>query len=169
MKKNNLSWDSYFMSLAYLIAMRSKDESTNIGAVIVGEDNEIRSTGYNSFPMGINDTIEERQERPEKYYWFAHAEKNAIDHAARVGIPLKGCKMYTQGIPCMDCARSIVQSGIKKVIVHSKWGDGWNNKWNENAIRTKQLFDEAKVELEFFDGNIIKELYGFCGGEKIEV
>lgn len=165
----NLSWDSYFMSLVYLVAMRSKDQSTNIGAVVVGPDNEIRSTGYNSFPMGINDNKPERQERPEKYYWFAHAERNSVDHAARIGVPLKNCTIYTQGVPCMDCARSIVQSGIKKVVIHKQWGDGWSTKWSENAKRTKELFDEAGVELQFFDGHIVKEIYGFCNGQRMEL
>ena len=163
-----LPWDKYFMSMVYLVAMRSKDKSTNIGAVIVGPDNEVRSTGYNSFPMGIDDNLSERQERPEKYYWFAHGEKNAIDHAARIGVSLKGCVMYTQGIPCMDCARSIVQSGIRKVVVHSKWEENSTaKKWSDNAIRTVQLFKEAGVELEYFKGDIITNLYGYCREKKI--
>lgn len=164
-----MNWDSYFMSLVYLVAMKSKDESTKLGAVIVGPDKEIRSTGYNSFPRRIKDNKPERQERPEKYYWFAHAERNAIDNAARMGLSLKNCRMYTQGIPCMDCARSIVQVGINLVIIDKKWGGDWNDKWSENSKRTKELFDEAGVELEFFDGNVIKELYGFRNGEKINL
>ena len=68
MKK--VSWDDYFMTMVYLAAMRSKDESTHIGAVIVGPDNEVRSTGYNSFPRGMNDDIKKRQKRPEKYFFF---------------------------------------------------------------------------------------------------
>ena len=67
--------------MANLVAKKSKDQSTQIGAVIVGIDNEIRSTGYNSFPSGINDDLQERQERPEKYYWIEHAERNALYNA----------------------------------------------------------------------------------------
>ena len=67
-----------FYEMANLVAKKSKDQSTQIGAVIVGPDNEIRSTGYNSFPCGINDDLQERQERPEKYYWIEHAERNAL-------------------------------------------------------------------------------------------
>lgn len=163
----SISWNSYFMSLVYLIALKSKDQSTKIGAVIVGPDKEIRSTGYNSFPMGINDNVYERQQRPEKYYWFAHAEKNSIDHAARIGVSVKGCTLYTQGTPCMDCARSIVQSGIKKVIVHLDWDEKMNMKWKENAKRTKQLFSEAGIEYIKISPEIINELYGYCSEERI--
>ena len=112
-----MKWDDYFMTMVYLVAMRSKDESTHVGAVIVGPNKEIRSTGYNSFPMGINDDVPERQERPEKYFWFSHAERNAVYLAARVGIPVEGCTMYTNGIPCTDCAFAVIQAGITEVVV----------------------------------------------------
>ena len=69
------SYDELFMNMAYLAAMKSKDIKTHVGAVIVGPDNEVRSLGFNSFPRGINDNVLERQERPEKYNWFAHSEK----------------------------------------------------------------------------------------------
>jgi len=89
-----MNWDEYFVAIAELVCFRSKDRSTKVGAVIVGPDNEIRSTGYNSFVRGINDTIEERQQRPEKYFWFEHAERNAIYCAARHGASLKGYFFY---------------------------------------------------------------------------
>src|SRR3990167_7197511 len=100
-----ISWDESFMSMVYLVAMKSKDESTHVGAVVVGPDNEIKSTGYNSFVRKLNDHLTMRQERPEKYYWFEHAERNAIYNATLNGVSLKGCKIYTNGVPCMDCAR----------------------------------------------------------------
>lgn len=110
------------MTLVYLVSTKSKDKTTHYGAVVVGPDNEVRSVGYNSFPRDINDDVLSRQERPEKYFWIEHAERNAINNAALVGIPLKGCKLYTNGIPCAECARSIIQSGIKEVIVDIRWG-----------------------------------------------
>lgn len=149
-------WDTYFMSLAYLTAMRSKDANTHIGAIIVGPDREIRSTGYNSFVRGIDDSRADRQERPEKYFWFEHAERNAILNAARVGIPLLGCRMYTNGIPCMDCARAIVQAGIKEVVVDKKWDDENSQKWSEHSERTVIMFNEAGVALRFWTGNIVQ-------------
>ena len=83
------------------VKLKSKDENTKIGAIIVGKYKEIVSTGYNSFPRGLKDNIRERQERPEKYFWFEHGERNAIYNAARIGVSTKGCTMYLScGIPC---------------------------------------------------------------------
>ena len=82
-------WKDYFVSIAEQVKEKSKDIKTKIGAVIVGKDNEILSTGYNSFPRGLDDNVVQRQERPEKYFWFEHAERNAIYNAARIGVSLK--------------------------------------------------------------------------------
>lgn len=161
---NNINWDDYYMSLCYLVAMKSKDESTHIGAVIVGLDNEIRSTGYNSFVRGLDDNVLERQERPEKYYWFEHAERNAIyNNSLMGGSSLKDCRMFTNGIPCTDCARGIIQSGIKEVIVDSSWSNP--DKWDENAKRTIIMFNETKVSLRYWSGELI-QVYKFQRGEK---
>ncbi len=149
------SWDDFFMTMVYLSATKSKDQSTHIGAVIIGPDKEVRSTGYNSFPRGINDDVPERQLRPEKYDWVVHAEENSILNAALVGVSPKGCVMYTNGIPCMRCAVSIVQSGIKEVIVDKKWDDQNQDIWIEQANKTRQLFLEAKITLRFWDGILI--------------
>lgn len=159
-----MNWDEYFMNLAYLVAMKSKDESTHIGAVVVGPDNEVRSLGYNSFPRGINDDVIERQERPEKYYWFEHAERNSIYNATLLGTSLKGCRMYTNGIPCMDCARAIVQAGIKEVIVDEYWDDNNYDIWIENANRTKVLFNESGVKIRFWKGDLV-QIHRFKRGE----
>src|SRR3989344_6389619 len=111
-----MSWDDYFMTMVYLVASKSKDERTHIGTVIIGPKKEIRSTGYNGFVRGLNDAVSKRQEKIEKQFWFEHAERNAIYNATLMGISLLDCTMYTQGVPCMDCARGIVQSGIKEVV-----------------------------------------------------
>lgn len=153
-----MDWDQYFMSMVYLIAMKSKDENTNGGAIIVGPDNEIRSTGYNSFPRQIKDDRFERQERPEKYFWFCHAEENSILNAARIGVSVKNCKMYTHGMPCMNCARMIVQSGITEVITHKLWDDDNHGIWIEHAERTMILFNEAGVKVRKYDGEIITKI-----------
>lgn len=165
-----MDWDKYFMSMCYLIALKSKDESTKYGSVIVGPDNEIRSTGYNSFPRDMNDFLSERQERPEKYYFIEHAERNAIYNSARVGISLKGCRIYIQGIPCADCARAIIQSGINEVIVHRQWMNNMNDdRWNDHIKRSIKMFDETKVYLRYYDGEICSKLYSFLNGKKFEV
>lgn len=159
-----VSWDTLFMSMVYLVATKSKDKNTHIGAVIVGPDNEVRSVGYNSFVRGINDYVSDRQERPEKYFWFEHAERNSIYNAALVGIPVKGCKMYTNGIPCMDCARAVVQAGINEVIVDKSWDDSNYGQWLEHAKRSIDMFKESGVKLRFYEGDLIK-IHKFRRGE----
>ena len=113
---------------------------TQIGAVIVGKDKEIVSTGYNSFPRGIDDNIRERQERPEKYFWFEHAERNAIYNAARIGVSTKGCTMYLScGVPCSDCARGIINAGIVRIFCERAGYGAEGKKWDESAERSWKL------------------------------
>ena len=159
---NKINWDDYFMTMVYLAAMRSKDSSTHIGAVVVDEFNVVKSMGYNSFVRGINDDVPERQERPEKYFWFEHAERNAIYNAGR---DLRGCKMYTNGVPCMDCARGVVQAGIKEVIVDKAWDDENKDIWIENAKRSTAMFKEAGIKVRQWDGKLV-DIYKFRRGEK---
>jgi dCMP deaminase len=110
------NWKDTYFDLVDAIAKKSKDRSTKVGAVIVGPDQEVRSMGYNGFPRNVNDEVDERHQRPLKYKWTEHAERNAIYNAARVGIPLKGCSIYISYVPCTDCARAIIQSGINEVV-----------------------------------------------------
>ncbi len=161
------NWDDYFMSMVYLIARKSKDKRTHIGAIIVGKDKEIKSTGYNSFVRGLNDNVSKRQEKPEKDYWFEHAERNAIYNATLVGTSLKGCKMYTNGVPCMDCARGIVQSGILEVIVDEIWENDNSMPDSEHSKRTIQMFKETGVKLRYWKGNLLN-VEKFRRGKVIE-
>lgn len=143
-----MNWDDYFMNLAHGVALRSKDRSTSVGCVLVGPDNEIRSTGYNSFPRGINDDVPERHERPEKYLWTEHAERNAIYAAARVGTPLKGCRAFCSVFPCMDCARALVQVGCVELTTFEPDEDLLAKPWlHFDAGMT--LFAEAGVPIRF--------------------
>lgn len=159
------SWDDYFMTMVYLVASKSKDKSTHIGAIVVGDGKEIRSSGYNSFVRGLKDDVPARQERPEKYYWFEHGERNAIYNATLMGVSLNGCKMYTNGIPCMDCARAIVQSGIKEIIVDAEWDKDNNEKWKENAKRSLEMFAETGVNVRFHQAKFV-ELKRVKNGEE---
>jgi dCMP deaminase len=151
-----MTWDRYFLNMLEGVAARSKDAHTKVGVIIVGPDQEIRSTGYNSFPRGINDNLPERQERPAKYLFFEHGERNAIYNAARVGIPLKGCKLYVCFYPCADCARAIIQSGIVEVIFDGADFEAkekaWNERWKEQMDATKQMFAEANVTVRIYTG-----------------
>ncbi|MBU2612508.1 MAG: CMP deaminase [Nanoarchaeota archaeon] len=162
-----VNWDDYFMSMAYLAAMKSKDESTHIGAVVVGPNNEIKTTGYNSFVRGLNDNIKARQEKPEKYYWFEHAERNAIYNATLIGTSLKGCKIYTNGIPCMDCARGIIQAGITEVIIDKKWDEKNPDIWKKHAGRSIAMFKEVGVKIRLWDGKVLK-IKKFMRGKTIK-
>ena len=119
--------------------------------MIVGRDNEIVSTGYNSFPRGIDDNVAERQERPEKYFWFEHAERNAIYNAARIGVSTKGCTMFlTCDIPCADCARGIINAGINKIYVMDG-GGAKSKKWKESAERSMKMFNESGVKVKWYN------------------
>lgn len=141
-------WDTRFMNLARHISEWSKDRSTKVGAVIAGPDNEVRALGYNGFPRGIDDDAPQRHERPEKYLWVEHAERNAIYNASRVGIPLAGCTMYLPWFPCMDCARAIVQSGIQTLVALKP--DLSDPKWGEDFKRALTLFEEAGLTVRWF-------------------
>jgi dCMP deaminase len=147
-----MKWTDYFLNLAENVKLKSKDNSTQIGAVIVGEDNEVLSTGYNSFPRGLDDNLQERQERPEKYFWMVHAELNAILNAARVGTKLKNSTIYiTSGVPCVDCAKSIVNAGIKTVYCKKVCTTKNKEKWEESQKRSIQLLKECEVSIYFYD------------------
>ena len=146
-----MNWDEYFINIAEQVKLKSKDINTQIGVVVVGKDNSIVSTGYNSFARGINDDIDERQEKPEKYFWFEHAERNAIYNAARIGVSLKYSTMYlTCGMSCSDCTRGIINSGIKRVYLE-RGGGAKGVLWDEHEKRSIEMFKEAGVEIIFYD------------------
>lgn len=149
-----MNWDEFFMRHAYLYAQKSKDESTQIGAVLV-KNKTIISGGYNGICRGVDDTVETRLQRPEKYFWFEHAERNAIYNAARTGVSTIDSHLYTNGIPCLDCARGVIQAGVSKVFVHRQWDIAWeeaqkgNPQWQGRIERTVEMFDEAGVMWEY--------------------
>lgn len=146
-----MEWDKYFVNIAHQVKMRSKDENTRIGVVIVGKGKEIISTGYNSFPRGIDDEVKERQKREggEKYFWMAHAETNAIVNCARSGVSTLDTMMYmTCGLPCADCTRNIINAGI--VSIWCKESDFSQPKWEESCRRSLQMFKEANVKINYY-------------------
>ena len=146
-----MNWNEYFLEIAEVVKLKSKDQSTQIGAVVVGEGRNVLSTGYNSFPRGLDDSLQERQERPEKYFWMEHAERNAIYNAALEGISLKNSTIYlTSGLPCMDCARGIVNSGIKIVWCKRVCTTKNKEKWEESQKKSLQLLNECGVEVCYY-------------------
>ncbi len=121
-----ISWDEYFMGVALLAAKRSKDPNTQVGACIVDENNVIISTGYNGFPIGCSDDDfpwdREGEETETKYPFVVHAELNAILNAG--GKMLRGSRVYVALFPCNECAKAIIQAGIREVIYLSdKYSD----------------------------------------------
>ena len=140
-------WHRRFLDLACYISTWSKDRSTQVGCVIVGPHNEIRSIGYNGFARGVDDDAEYRHVRPMKYLWAEHAERNAIYNAVRLGVPLVACRLYTPLFPCMDCARAIAQVGIDVVI--SPPPDFTNEVWGEHFKETVKLFRETNIRCLF--------------------
>ena len=153
-----LSWDSLFMRHVYLIASKSKDRKTKIGAVLV-RDNSIISEGYNGICRGVDDDITERHERPEKYFWAEHAERNCIYHCARNGISTLDTTLYTQGLPCSDCTRAIIQSGIKEIVLHEEWEHDLTlnivrDKWSESGQRSDLMIYESRIKVRIFSGKL---------------
>lgn len=141
-------WHNRFMEMAKLVASWSKDPSTKVGAIVVGPDREIRSTGYNGVVRGVDDNIPERLERPTKYDFFEHAERNAVYNACLTGTSLKGCTMYATHAPCTDCARAIIQAGIKTVVTNKIIIDENTPKgtWRDKLEYSAQMFKEAGVK-----------------------
>lgn len=138
-----LGWDEYFMGVAHLSAMRSKDDSSQVGACIVNEKNRIVGIGYNGFPIGCSDDElpwEKNDNYLEsKYAYVVHAEPNAILNSS---VDLAGSRIYVTLYPCNECAKLIIQSGIKEVIY-------LEHKYPEDPIfiASKRLFDMAKIKV----------------------
>lgn len=142
---NMTNWDKRFIDLADHISSWSKDRSTKVGAVIVGNNKEILSVGYNGFPRGVSDDIKERHERPLKYKWSEHAERNAIYNAARNGVRTEGASMYLQWFPCCDCARAVIQSGIRLLVCPKPELD--HPRWGQNFRISKEMLQESNIEM----------------------
>lgn len=147
------SWDDWFMTMVYLVASKSKDPRTKIGAVVVGPGREVRSMGYNGLPRGVDDCVEERYEKGEKNFWFEHAERNAIYNATLIGASLRDCVMYTQGIPCHDCSRGIIQSGLREIVLDKKWNG--IDLDSERYRRSFEMFKERGVLVRFHDTEFV--------------
>ena len=147
-RENYISWDEYFMGIAMLSAMRSKDPSTQVGACIVSNDNKIMSVGYNGFPQGCSDDEFpwERSgdnQNDTKYPFVCHGELNAILNAG--GQDLRGARIFVALFPCNECAKAIIQSGIREVVyISDKYAD------TPATIASKRMFNAAGVKLTQF-------------------
>lgn len=148
-------WNQRYLNIAKQIASWSKDPSTKVGAVIVGDKNQIISQGYNGFPRGFNDSLDRLYNRETKYKFTIHAEANALYNALYNGVSVNGTTIYVHGLPvCVECAKAIIQSGIKRVVYDSLPKENWKQS-NENALK---LFSEAGVDVVYEELEELKEL-----------
>ena len=163
--ESEMKWIDMFFDMCDVISSKSKDPSTKVGCVIVSDNNSVISTGFNGFPIGVEDSltdtncdetkISKRYKRPEKYYWTAHAEENAIAFAARNGVSTNGATLYVNRmIPCTRCTRLIIQSGIKKVIVLVDVPNETSKRWEEDNNISEQMLKEAGVQMTIFKKNL---------------
>jgi len=133
-------WNKRFLDLAGHVAGWSKDPSTKVGAVIVNDDKQVLGLGYNGFPRGVHDCKERYNDRNLKLQFVAHAERNALDNAADV----RGATLYSTLFPCTDCAKGIIQRGIRCVVT-TQPNEVQSRRFNFET--SKIMFDEAGVEL----------------------
>lgn len=157
-REGYLSWDEYFMGVAELSAMRSKDPSTQVGACIVSKDNKIMTVGYNGMPKFCSDDEfpwdREGNALDTKYFFVCHAELNAILNYR--GGSLEGSKIYTTLFPCNECAKAIIQAGVSEIIYKS---DKYAN--TDSTLASKMMFKAAGIKLTPYtmgDKNITFEL-----------
>ena len=141
-------WDLYFFKLANLIARKSKDPSSIVGSVIV-KDKRVLTTGYNGFCIGVWDFEERYADRETKYQFVAHSEFNACIVAARFGISICDSTLYTQTLPCENCAKAIIQAGVKTVKTLKSCEQLWANyskNWADSKRITQIMFSEAEIK-----------------------
>ena len=143
-------WDKNFLELAKTVSTFSKDPSTQVGAVIVDDDNRVVSIGYNGFPKGVKDD-HRLDNREMKYEMIVHAEANALLFA---NAPVSGCTIYTWPFqPCSRCASLIIQAGIRRVVtVENK-----NQKWSSNFQLAHDMMTEARIEQKTYTGFVLPE------------
>jgi dCMP deaminase len=136
------NWNQRFMDLAHHVASWSKDPSTKVGAVIVNDKKQVLSLGYNGFPRGVHDCAERYNDRATKLQFVAHAERNALDNAY---IDVDGATLYSTLYPCSECAKGIIQRGIKQVVTSKEWRDSHADRFRFDV--TQIMFEEANVEV----------------------
>jgi dCMP deaminase len=137
-------WTRRYLDIAKEVSTWSKDPSKQIGAVAVGDKGQILSQGYNGFPRGVKDTNERYNDREEKYKYVVHGEMNCIYNACNSGVSLNGATLYVTGLPvCSECAKGIIQVGIKKVVM--EYPKDIPPIWEKSVQLTKQMFLEANV------------------------
>jgi len=141
-------WNTRFMSMAREVSTWSKDPSSKIGSVAVGDNNRILSMGYNGFPRGIEDTPGRLNDRDIKLSLVVHAEMNCIYNATYSGVSLVGAAMYVYGLPiCSDCCKGVIQVGISRVYISQNSLLDCKPFWRDSWKRSTEMFYEANVSI----------------------
>ena len=162
---NPPSWDELFMRHVYLVASKSKENRTRVGAILV-KGKSVCAEGYNGIVPGVGDDIDilpERYIRPEKYFWQEHAERNALYDCSVRGQVSVGTTMYTSGWPCSDCTRGVIRCGISELVLHKQWMDYeeefTRDKWEEQSRRSRIMLAEACVRVRILDNFLNLDAY----------
>lgn len=149
MTDSDLKWHLRFLTMAHTVAQWSKDRSTKVGAVVV-RDRRVLATGFNGFPAGVDDTVEARHDRPAKYKFTEHAERNCVFQAAKQGNSLEYSTLYLNyaPYPCADCTRAVIQAGITRIVTTNIPFPGISKEmWDGHFEAAKQMLEEAGVEV----------------------
>ena len=145
----NNKWDNRYLNLAREVSTWSKDPSTQVGAVAIGEMGQVLAQGYNGFPRGVNDSLERYNDKEVKYRYVVHAEMNCIYNATFTGASLNNATMYVWGLPvCNECAKGLAQVGVKRVVSPKTIADV-PDKWKISAINTVDLLKEVGITYDF--------------------
>lgn len=148
-------WKYHFLTVARLASEPSKDRSTKCGCVLVGMRRNVLSSGYNGMPRGMDDTVESRHERPAKYMFMEHSERNAVYNAAYEGVRLANSVAFVTGPPCVDCTRSMIQSGVVAVIIpefHNFREQETSERWRESCTVALDMMTECGIHFEVVKG-----------------
>jgi dCMP deaminase len=158
----HMEWDEVFMRQVYLSALQSLDPRTKIGAVLV-KDRIAISMGYNGLPRGVKDLEERYLDRELKLKLICHAESNSVLNSILNGISPRDSTCYSNGLPCSECAKTLIQSGVKEIVVHKQWP----YQTPVGVEYSKLMLNEAGINIRYFDKRL--RLIGYWDGKAVEV
>ena len=146
----DVKWFNRFLELSNHVSKWSRDPTTKVSAILVDNEYNVRALGYNGFPRGVIDSEERLNNRDLKYPITVHAEQNVIATCARLGIRTEGCTLVCTHFPCSTCSGSIIQAGIKRVVIYQP-NEDFLSRWSESLALSRLLFEEAGVEVVEID------------------
>ena len=153
MSKHSFKWDERYLQLAKEVSTWSKDPSTKVGAIAVGDKGQVLSQGYNGFPRGIKDN-DRLSDKEMKYRYVVHAEMNCIYNATFHGTSLNGATLYVYGLPmCNECAKAIIQVGITRVVSPYTGNIEVPEKWKISCAHTQLILKEVNIPYQFIKMN----------------